>query len=201
MLACTDDLEQVKRFGGWKSDAVHAYLYARESTPTEVENAYRRPDKWGTNRRPSRRRRRRRSRTSGWQGTSSAARSLEPSTMTSRPKAVKSLRRKGLGAPSRGRLRPPFGRPGFSLGFGSHHPGSRTELPNPHSSHQPFCSPPLRLVGCIGCRDGTPFKGAGASGTGGGQVPRSPGWFVFFVSRGNCAPRKRGRRVLGLVPV
>ena len=28
MLACTDDLEQVKRFGGWKSDAVHAYLYA-----------------------------------------------------------------------------------------------------------------------------------------------------------------------------
>ena len=26
--ACTDDLEQVKRFGGWKSDAVHAYLYA-----------------------------------------------------------------------------------------------------------------------------------------------------------------------------
>ena len=28
MLACTDDLEQVKRFGGWKSDAVHACLYA-----------------------------------------------------------------------------------------------------------------------------------------------------------------------------
>ena len=28
MLAFTDDLEQVKRFGGWKSDAVHAYLYA-----------------------------------------------------------------------------------------------------------------------------------------------------------------------------
>ena len=28
MLACTDDLEQVKRFGGWKSDAVHAYLCA-----------------------------------------------------------------------------------------------------------------------------------------------------------------------------
>ena len=28
MLACTDDLEQGKRFGGWKSDAVHAYLYA-----------------------------------------------------------------------------------------------------------------------------------------------------------------------------
>ena len=27
MLACTDDIEQVKRFGGWKSDAVHAYLY------------------------------------------------------------------------------------------------------------------------------------------------------------------------------
>ena len=28
MLACTDDLERVKRFGEWKSDAVHAYLYA-----------------------------------------------------------------------------------------------------------------------------------------------------------------------------
>ena len=32
MLACTDDLEQVKRFGGWKSDAVHAYLYADHAT-------------------------------------------------------------------------------------------------------------------------------------------------------------------------
>ena len=28
MLASTGDLEAVKRFGGWKSDAVHAYLYA-----------------------------------------------------------------------------------------------------------------------------------------------------------------------------
>ena len=28
MLSCTDDIEQVKRFGGWKSDAVHAYLYS-----------------------------------------------------------------------------------------------------------------------------------------------------------------------------
>ena len=31
MLSCTDDIEQVKRFGGWKSDAVHAYLYADHS--------------------------------------------------------------------------------------------------------------------------------------------------------------------------
>ena len=28
ILSCTDDIEQVKRFGGWKSDAVHAYLYS-----------------------------------------------------------------------------------------------------------------------------------------------------------------------------
>ena len=28
MLACTDDIEQVKRFGEWKSDAAHAYLYS-----------------------------------------------------------------------------------------------------------------------------------------------------------------------------
>ena len=28
MLSCIDDIEQVKRFGGWKSDAVHAYLYS-----------------------------------------------------------------------------------------------------------------------------------------------------------------------------
>ena len=27
MLAVTSDVETVKRFGGWKSDAVHAYLY------------------------------------------------------------------------------------------------------------------------------------------------------------------------------
>ena len=31
MLSCTDDIEQVERFGGWKSDAAHAYLYADHS--------------------------------------------------------------------------------------------------------------------------------------------------------------------------
>ena len=36
MLACTDDLEQVKRFGGWKSDAVHAYLYADHATSAKA---------------------------------------------------------------------------------------------------------------------------------------------------------------------
>ena len=36
MLACTDDLEQVKRFGGWKSDAVHAYLYAEDAHPEDT---------------------------------------------------------------------------------------------------------------------------------------------------------------------
>ena len=32
MLSCTDDIEQVKRCGGWKSDVVHAYLYANHSS-------------------------------------------------------------------------------------------------------------------------------------------------------------------------
>ena len=27
MLAVTSDVETVKRFGGWKSDVAHAYLY------------------------------------------------------------------------------------------------------------------------------------------------------------------------------
>ena len=39
MLACTDDIEQVKRFGGWKSDAVHASLYADHAACPERAKA------------------------------------------------------------------------------------------------------------------------------------------------------------------